>query len=68
MTNSKQQSDGCLVRGPDPDLVIPEAHLADDEFVYRVVETLETSASIEVERLTKTGGKRDILINDATDD
>ena len=68
MTYSEQQSDDSIVRGPDPDLVIPEAQLADDAFVDRVVATLESSAFIEGERLTMTGGKCDILINDATDD
>jgi len=68
MTHSEQQSDDSIVRGPDPDLVIPEAQLADDEFVDLVVETLESSALIEVDRLTKTGGKCDLLLTEAPDD
>jgi len=68
MTDSTSQSDDSIVRGPDPDLVISSAHVADDEFVDLVADTLESSAFIEVDRLTKTGGKCDLLINEATDD
>ena len=68
MTDSESQSDDSIVRGPDPDLVIPEAQLADDAFVDLVVEPLESSAFIEVERLTKTGGKCDLLLTEAPDD
>jgi len=49
MSDSDQQSDDSSVRGPDPDLIIPSAHLGNDEFVDLVVETLESSEFIEVE-------------------
>lgn len=68
MTGPESTSSDSTVRGPDPDLVIPGAHMASVEFVDLVVETLETSAYIEVHRLTKTGGKCDILINEVEPD
>ena len=64
MTEPKSTSSDSTARGPNPDLVIPGAHMASAEFVDLVVETLETSAYIEVHRLTKVGGKCDILINE----
>jgi hypothetical protein len=42
--------------------------MASAEFVDLVVETLETSTYIEVHRLTKVGGKCDILINEVEPD
>jgi hypothetical protein len=68
MTESMSTSSDSTVRGPDPDLVIPGAHMASEEFVDLVVETLESSAYIEVHRLTKVDGKCDILINEVEPD
>ena len=42
--------------------------MASEEFVDLVVETLESSAYIEVHRLTKVDGKCDILINEVEPD
>ena len=68
ITDSGSQSDDSIVRGPDPELVIPEAQLADDALIDLVVESLESSAFIEVARLEKTGGKCDLLLTEALDD
>ena len=55
MSDAEPRSEDSIDRQPDPDLVIPDAHLAPAEFVDLVVETLDSSAYIEVGKLNLVG-------------
>ena len=55
MSDTASSSIARIDRQPDPDLVIPDAHLAPAEFVDLVVETLDSSAYIEVGKLNLVG-------------
>ena len=64
MSDAASNSDDGVNSQPDPDLVIPDAHLASEEFVQFVIVTLESSAFIDVEKLTTAGGGCDLLLTE----
>ena len=68
MSDSESTADARIDQQPDPDFVIPDAHLASEEFVQVVILTLESSAFIEVGKLTKVGGGFDLLIDEVEPD
>ena len=55
MRDTASSSNARIDRQPDPDLLIRNAHLAAAEFVDLVVETLDSSAYIEVGKLNLVG-------------
>ena len=55
MSDTESSSNGRIDRQPDPDLLIRNAHVAPEEFANPVVETLDSSAYIEVGKLNIVG-------------